>query len=455
MPTRQINVFVNEWNGELLGLFYALASGDLQGPVFANAEVLLVTFLACGWFAHLLGASWTWAFAVAGLVTLSPAMLGIATTVKGDLLAVGGFVIALAWLLVLGRERSAFAMAMLVGALALSVGAKISAAIPAAGVFLLGLAIAPRSLWTRAALLPGVLLSGLFMARYVANAIVYSNPIIRVPGEKPEPGLATLLANLRQIIERGSEFSMHDPGGPQYAYQLAGGLGWTGFALIVALAWLMIMGRRVPRLLIGVLIATLLILAFITPSRPWTFRYFLPVLVAAGTVIFAVAQPRWTRAATLGALVVIGVNGSYLFRPGDLNANGSFARAYRELFGKSPMERAFLADATRRRIVKFDELGLDRVEPLRIIAFHYVNQPLLPFLGSRAQHRIVLVGSEDRILSALKDTLADIVVVTNRGDTPPPQELRDSIRRAGFAWVEQNRWMSIALRADHQNRKHQ
>ena len=456
MPALFTSVFSADWNGELLGLFYGLATGDLQGPIFGNVEVLLVTYLACVWLARLMGASWPWAYAIGGLVALCPACLGIATTVKGDLLAAGAAVLALGWVLVLRGDRSGFAAAMLVACVALAAGAKLASSVVAAALGLLGLVLAgPRPFFARAhatRTLPlGLALAAVFLSRYAINALVYGNPVQRMAGEGAEPGLGTFLYNIELIARRSFEFSVHAPGGTQHAWHLAGGLGVTGFAAVAAMAGLAFARRRRDLPVLGALAAALLISCFAVPPYWWGLRYFLPAILPLCIVVFALAAARPHRLVIAAACVLAAVNVSYLTWPGELNGNKGFVHALREQLGKGPIERTLISDEDRPKNSKFHELRLDRPEPLTFVIFQNDRDPgrdILPFVGSRAQHRLVLVGSQADVAAAARAHGPEFIVVAKPASRDLPAQVHDAVAAAGFIWIDDNTWVAIAARAD-------
>jgi len=454
MPTPLINVFVNEWNGELLGLYYGLATGDLQGPVFANVEVLLITFLACAWVAHSIGAGWKWAFAVAALAALCPAGLGLATTVKGDLLAVGAFVMAVGWALALRARPDWLALALFGASLALAVGAKVTAFPLAAvvGVVVL-ISVSRKALLSAKAACLGGLLASAFLSRFIVNYVVYGDFIHRHPADWVGSKGETLRNNLEMIWSRLFEFSMHEATGSQLGWILAGGLGVTGYAAAFALAGVLAFKRPLPLALLGALVVGLAVSCMIIPDRWWGFRYFLPGVVAAAVIILAAIQLHGPPA-LVAALAGAAMNISYLTWPGDLNGNGSFVRAVREQIGKKPIEKTFLAEPERGTKVGYDFLSLDRDDALTIVLYQSPDRSALPFMGSYAQHRVIMTRTPWQVPVLLNPHKADMAVITRWPNHPNypnkgvPENLREAVSKVGYTWVVENNWVGIAVRSD-------
>lgn len=449
MPTPQINIFANEWNGELLGLFYGLASDDIQGPIFANAEVLLFAYCSCAWLARSVGASQRWAYAIAAPVVLCPVSLGVATTIKGDLLAGCAFVLATGWFLRLRRKPNRFGAIMLAACLALTVGAKILSslfvailAISSVALFGIGMFASLRTI------LPAASISAIFLARYIANAVQYGNPFHRPPGEAPEPGLATLLANLELLWRSLGSFSMHEAGAPQLSWQLSGGFGALTVGIAAALAAIIVRRRKLPWLLLSILSVALAVSCFAIPARIYGLRYFLPVILCCSTILLAI-----TTASNRSSLLVIPLllslgNVTYLLRQGEMNAGREFVAAFRALVGKSSMERTLLIHQSERSNAKFAELRLDRGEPLSFAIYQGLDRAILTFAGSRAQNRLYLAASFDAIPSLLRDRRPDFAVLTKNSDHQLPIELSQQIVGAGYVWLIENEALAIAARAD-------
>ncbi|MCW5772529.1 MAG: hypothetical protein KIT16_12885 [Rhodospirillaceae bacterium] len=452
MPALFTTVFSAGWNGELIGLYYGLATGDLQGPIFGNVEVLLVTFFASVWVSRLCGASLSWAYAVAGLVALCPAVLGVATTVKGDLLAAGAGILALGWVILLRADRSGFTAAALVTCAALSAGAHLTGSIVMVAICLYGVFVAGIQPFLRAnALTACVPLAAVFLSRYVVNMVVYANPIQRIDGEGPEPGLHTFIENAHLILSRSLQFSMPVSDGHQYAWHIAGGLGLTGLAFVTAASAAVWARRRQDIPLLSIVVFALGVSSFAVPHYWWGFRYFLPGVLGILVLVLSRSEvgPRWI--ITGIATVASAFNISYLTWGGELNGNTSFTYALSQQMGMQPVERTFLAWDLRRKYSEYARLRLDRANSLTFVVFQNDREPgrdILPFIGSKAQHRVILVRSQQDVAAAARLHQPDFVAVAKPGGKAVPKSIRDAIVAAGFIWIVDNPWRSIFARAD-------
>lgn len=431
MPTNQINVFCNEWNGELLALVYGLASGSIQGLMFGGVEALLVTCLAAVFLARGLGSSIGWASLVGGVVGSTPVVLGMAGMLKGDLLACGALLLAAGWAVSIARGQwLSFAMMLAAGALA--VGSKVTVAFGMIAICGFGAFMALRVLSARqicAALGTGGALSLIFLSRNAINWIVYGNPLIRVRGEDPVPGLDTLVAGLGYVGPMLTQSSVYRAGEPVYGWLLSAGMGFT-FILAVAVAvsrWLrgdtwhpasfiLILGAA------GAVLAT----AYVLPIHPWSFRYFAPVVLVASVALMAVHQARTSlrRVALVVTTGVIVWQTTYLGWAGEINGNGSLSWAVQLLPTISPRDRTLISNPPLKDAYAVDKYAFDGDTEKTFVVLAEFNRPIAMFLGSRAQNRLILTSTTDELMREVARANPDYAVMTKAsGGVPTRPEL--------------------------------
>ena len=253
MSTVHLNLFVNEWNAELNSLAYALASGAYLGFAFGNLEFLFILFVTIYWLARLLGAPLFWALSLSAALGSAPVMLGLASTVKGDLLACIAFLMVLGWLIKIRQgESPLFAIGMLLLSATLAVGSKISVipAVMALSVF--AVVLIRRSYLREFWLVPALTKLGLFFglmvftSRFWVNWVVYGNPLKRVDGEQARFSFTHIIGNLRITADRlFGVWSESQGEGRMWA--LAGSMGWAGWLIVIValLALVHVIGRLV------------------------------------------------------------------------------------------------------------------------------------------------------------------------------------------------------------------
>ncbi|MEL3888641.1 hypothetical protein V6B08_00110 [Ferrovibrio sp. MS7] len=438
MPTIQLNLFVNEWNGELNALAYGLAAGSYAAFNYANLEVLAGFMAVVFWLTRLLGAPIFTAMCMALLLGSMPAILGLATTLKGDLLGCVGFLFAAGWLLrLLLGDRSGVNLALLLLAASWAFGAKISVLLPLLVlVAVAGLALGrdlsvaaiklPRSvlLWAGAGLL-------IFSSRFWTNWIVYGNPMQRVDVEKVAFQASYVLDNLVLAFARIFPGVIETPS-DHLSWALSNNMGGTAWflcgALLLWAGWrrftigaasvkakpAVASPRLLPFLLAGVA-AAVLVTMFLSPAFNWNFRYFLPGLLllfmAAGARL--VAETRWQFAIlTFCSVIVVAINVALAVRPGEIVPSVVWQQPVsRSAAANTPIKRLLRAYDFIYQTAAVDELRLDTDKALEILIYKEFAPALLPFIGSQAQNRLTLVATINDLLAKADLRRWDIVVV--------------------------------------------
>ncbi|MEJ0063329.1 MAG: hypothetical protein WDO70_09045 [Alphaproteobacteria bacterium] len=467
MPTPQLNLFVNEWNGEFNALAYALASGSYLGFAFGNLEVLLTLFAASAWTAFLLGAPLFWALCLAAILGSTPAMLGLASTVKGDLLACAGFIMACGWLVYIRRNnRSPLAFGMLMLAAALAVGAKVSAALPVVAILILaigsigwigfrGLWRSPR--WNGLGLIAGLLI---FSSRFWTNWVVYGNPLKRVDGEQATFGLGHMLANFKLAGEMSFGVWQELQGKGQM-WALAGSMGATAWLITIAAAWSMAAIIRQCRMSpalryplmtssirpqwlvltgLGILAATAASMT-LSDAYPWAFRYFAPAIMALFLGIGALAIRRETAGVggvfAIAAVLTVIANLAITARPGEVIPTPLPGPMMMEIKqADTPLKRLSLFNKGAYQTSMVDTLGLDAEKPLNALVLNELNTSLVPVLGSRAQNRIQTVANGAALLVTAAQPGWDAVAIIQKKESLD-RNLSVALERQGY-WIAIN-----------------
>ncbi len=495
MPTLQMNVFVNEWNAELNALAYALASGGYLGFGFGNFEVLLVLFLTITWVASLLGAPIFWALCLSAVLGSSPAMLGLASTIKGDLLACTAFMMVFGWLIHINRgESHPLAFGMLVLSATLAVGSKISVVPPVLAILALAITLMGRSgirsLWRlpvspKLGLVVGVLV---FSSRFWTNWVVYGNPLKRIDVEKASFSFQHMFGNLELAGNR--MFGIWEEiQGKGAMWALAGSMGWAAwFIASVALLSLIYVASRFNQVspqyhrpsiemsvnesdnstyriadlsghevsmkwlvLVGIAILVITVaLMTLTEAYPWAFRYFAPeiitLLLAIGaTIIHRNTLSRWGGVLTLSAALVVAMNLAITSRPGEVLPTRHLRALAMEIEqANTPLKRISLFVKGPYQSAAVEALGLDSENQLNILTFQDIDTSLIPFFGSHAQNRIQTVADGTALITtaALRewDVLA-ILQKTERRD----RNFNSALEQLGYWIVIDNAQYVIAL----------
>lgn len=421
MPTPQINIFTNEWNGELNALLYGVSSRSLQGLNFGGVEVLGLTFASSCWLARRLGANQGVAAGAALVITVTPAVLGLSVTVKGDLLACAALIMAASFMtLMRDQDRWPQAGAFAIASLGLAIGSKVSSA-SFAVFFAIAVMIAMVPRWRDWRAIASVALGGLmaavFCARYFINIAMYGDPLNRAGGEAAEPGLRTFLENMQVIGTRVFGFFPDAP--PHGTWALSGGLGATGALAAAWLAvWVIKRGEPAPRvalILLAISVMGMTAAAYVIPARPWSFRYFLPFLCVSIVILFSCARAGWSARASLLLPIAAIVNLASVIPPGEIFPRYPHLRLADHLsgyFNLRPIERALRFHVGTYKLFGVGRLGLDVRDGKKIVVYNTINTFILPFVGSRAQNRLFLTETPDQLREAVTRHAPDIIVMT-------------------------------------------
>ncbi|MGF9693073.1 hypothetical protein AAIH46_09660 [Rhizobium sp. 0TCS1.26] len=420
MNTAQINIFSNEWNGELNGLIYGLSSGNIQGFGFGNVEVMALLFLSAKWFSTLLCKNVLQCSSIALIIFSSPAVLGLASTTKGDLLAVVGIILAAGFTLKAVRAKEPyFFIAMAVSCAGLAVGSKLASApisIFALAALILTLAKPLRLRPTIGALCVGIAFAAVFCSRFFLNLFAYGNALARADGESPEFGIYTFVGNLGLVVRRlwsGAETPPFD------VWALSAGFGTATLfiAVIIGLNWRDIQKRTAPaNLVILVLsLAALTTCAALIPYRPWSFRYLLPAVVIIAIALATLSTKRSARLAASLSILGALINFGSAARPGEIIppvAAIKLERHFTSFANAKSIERAMMFHPGTYLTYHVNELCLDKPQGISIATLNSINTFYFPFLGSHAQNRLLLTADLDELVATAAQAKPDLVSVT-------------------------------------------
>ncbi|WKJ92023.1 hypothetical protein QZJ86_07735 [Methylomonas montana] len=495
MPTLQLNVFVNEWNAELNALAYALASGGYFGFGFGNFEVLLVLFVTITWVASLLGAPIFWALCLSAVLGSSPAMLGLASTIKGDLLACTAFMMVFGWLIHIRRGGShPMAFGMLVLSATLAVGSKVSIVPPVLAILTFAITLMGRSgirgLWRlpvlpKLGLVVGVLV---FSSRFWANWVAYGNPLKRIDVEKASFSLKHMFGNLELVGNR--MFGVWEETlGKGAMWALAGSMGWAAWfiASVALLSLIYIASRFHPAsaqyhmptiemfvdegdnstcriadlsgheasmkwlILVAMVILVITVaLMTLTEAYPWVFRYFAPeiitlLVVIGATIIHRNTLSRWGGVFALSTVLVVTVNLSITLRPGEvLPARHLRALAMEIEQANTPLKRISLFVKGPYQSAAVEALGLDSDNPLNILVFQDIDTSLIPLFGSHAQNKLQTVADVPAFIASAAIPQWDALAIVQKIERRDPN-LNSVLEKQGYWIIVENSQYVIAF----------
>lgn len=126
MRSDAVNIFSNEWNGEINAVFYAIMCGTNQGMFLANAENFVYSFLVAYWFCVKIGIKRKNALLAMIWYCSMPVVIFLAMVVKGDFVVIPFFLTAVIWLKEYIESQDIYSLFFLLMGGALAAGAKIS-----------------------------------------------------------------------------------------------------------------------------------------------------------------------------------------------------------------------------------------------------------------------------------------------------------------------------------------
>ncbi|NSL17175.1 hypothetical protein HRQ65_02100 [Tatlockia micdadei] len=415
-PTQAFNLFSNEWNGELNGLFYQLAVDNDQAVSFGNVEIWLFCILGYSWLSGLFGLPARFRVVAGLLLGSTPVLLGLAMTINGDLLAIMSFAIALGFTLrvltINNKLHNELDLLFAFTALGIASGAKITVLpyVILMAILLLWVGFRGRkdTFW----LFSGCILSlATGNSRYIINLFIYGNPFKHV--ESAVPSVSNVINNLNGIVKTG--LSLPDLSSQETAWILTYGLGFLGIPMLTWFGYglwrknknlLHFLKTRLslPFILTLFFLGLGFSLLLLTlPSSSWSFRYFCPYLMLFATFMLAYPYRHFFlkkyNAYGLAIFSVLIVAANVYFMLSKIGEG--FPVPFKVAMAQSEMERKLAFHPylwTGANGLK--GLGLEKSD--RTLILSKLNFPILPFFGEDHRNRIELVDN----LTSLKERAA-------------------------------------------------
>lgn len=452
MPTEQLNIFTNEWNGELIALVYGLAAHSIQGFMLGNVEILLILFVAAGFLSEQLGATRSWSSLVALLVASTPAVLGITGSMKGDSLAVAATLMAAGWLLSFKSHPNFITLSLICVSAVLASSSKITAG-PVSVLIVLTSILISRKTLTQIELIKGLgialITSMIIASRFTLNWIFYGNPLQRTSNETTNPGWDTLIDGLTYIGEMTFRFSPRLPGLENVSWLLAGGLGVAAFAALA-----LIVHQAVTRppfhsgraLLIFLSAIALIAELWAIPTPPYAFRYFLPMTTLI-LVCLCSFEIRSRRARLWLPIIIIMASITdflYMVRPGEVNANRSFSEFVALSIYSTPLQRSILQYPPLLDQYGINALDIDNKKGRTIAVHALLNRPIASLMGSKAQNKLVYFADENSLLEGLENSCFDLVALSKMTADPLSLHIKNALQAQGFEVVTDGDLIAMA-----------
>ncbi|NLL77155.1 MAG: hypothetical protein GX235_07895 [Clostridiales bacterium] len=312
MKSGALNIFCNEWNGELNGIFYRIMGNENQGIFFSNTENFFYGLFVVWWFAEKIGINRLGRGISLLFYCSFPVIVFMSMSSKGDFLAIVLFLCVTIWLKEFLYSETGYSLLFLAISLGLAAGTKITM-VPFAGLCFISICIyflmkfkvevkryvtLIKKTWKSIVL--GVLLSVVGCFRYVLNYIYFGDFFQRVESVNIsfKNIKSSFLEMLKTILFPDNAFIHAD-----IIESLNQDLGIVGFPFIIMLLpvvilWCMMSILREPKRkmdykILFILFPTVGSCFFLMASTnwySWSFRYYTPWICTLFIVFVLLVQ---------------------------------------------------------------------------------------------------------------------------------------------------------------------
>lgn len=295
-----INIFSNEWNGEINAIFYTIICGTNQGMFLANAENFIYSLLVVYWFCDKIGIKRNNTILAMTWYCSMPIVVFLAMVVKGDFVVIPFFLAAVIWLKDYIETQDKYSLFFLIMGGALSAGSKISM-VPFLGLCFISVSVYLLvekkgkvmnvlryigSIWKM--LLTGIICAFISCARYLLNLLYFGELFKRVESANEKIAISwqylktSTIEMAKTLIDCDNMFT-HE--GNVDALNLDMGMVGVAFLFLIlptVIIWLFMCRKKTGKgnkklFYVWFPIAgSLLFFMSSTMWFPWSFRYYIP-----------------------------------------------------------------------------------------------------------------------------------------------------------------------------------
>ena len=435
--TQTINIFSNEWLGELNALYYLIISNIDQSTSFGNAENWLLVYLIFYWSLDIYGYTANNKSIYAIFLCTFPIVLGLAMTNKTDLIAIGTMVFTTACLYRYYKKNDKYSFLIAIISLGLIAGSKISL-VPTAGLLFICILyneiVIDKKFFTK--LLIGLLTYGISCSRYIINLVQYGNPFQRALSEKLFFSINSLIENAHNLIISPFEIIniIHNIGSPPNIWILNKkfGYGWPIFIFFLLLIVIfgiryqtkyktitnMLHSKQIKYILFPIMLSSII---FMTSTQwyDWSFRYYVPWLLAIFTPILSFMLAFYKKYSLFNNKIPIVIFIS-IFTLITIILNLTFSFRIREAV-PSNITTAINANQLQRKLAfqnyHYDELKkipnlLNILKaPGNILILDTFASPIYQFMGDNHCLKTDLVSSDNELLNIYNKKNYNLIII--------------------------------------------
>lgn len=295
-----INIFSNEWNGELNAIFYTIICRTNQGMFLANAENFIYSLLVVCWFCDKTGIKRENTILAVTWYCSMPIVVFLTMVVKGDFVVIPFFLATVIWLKDYIETQDKYSLFFLIMGGALAAGSKISM-VPFFGLCFISvfvyLVVKEKgkvisvlryigSIWK--VLLVSIICVFISCARYLLNFLYFGEPFKRVESANEKIAISwqylkTSAIEMAKTLVNCDNMFTHE--GNVDALNLDMGMVGTAFVFLIfptVIIWLFMCRKDLAMKIKSSffvwfpIAGSLLFFMSSTMWFPWSFRYYIP-----------------------------------------------------------------------------------------------------------------------------------------------------------------------------------
>ena len=425
-PTQAINIFSNEWNGELNSLYYVVLTGYDQSSSFGNVEIWLFSMLIFTWISNIFNIKSNLSLLIAISIFFLPVSLMLSMTVKGDLLSFSALSLAVVWLIQFYRDRNNLVyLITCAGAIGLLSGSKIPM-LPVSlllfGVYLCIMIFGYVSKYRIRLLCLSMIIFLIGAARYVINMFILSNPVVRVSGEHPNFLMKNVALNFSGLYHSVIDVWYINPFKPytELLWALSANLGYLGIILVImpVLLYIDLFKKQYTPdkwmifIIVCLIFPTFFILSSAIPWMPWSFRYFGPwmILLLLYCLISLGKYSEkfiWLKFIWF-VILVIDVTNIFIYSHKSEVMPTSFAIAVQntEIQRKLAFHPFLLGGGMLRGVPCLKDGGAD------VLIFNGIAAVIYPYFGPNHTNNVSFVDTSELFKEKIRNKSYDIVVIS-------------------------------------------
>ncbi len=448
-PTKVLNIFSNEWNGELNSLYYSLIANNDQATSFGNVEIWLYLVIVFAWLSSLFSVKPKYYLLVGFVMGTLPVSLGLSMTVKGDLLSFVALSLTIGWFIRIHKDGiNKFYLVMVFVSLGILGGSKITV-VPTVGLLYLIIIVyilIQKNLTYKTRL--NLIILGSFgfligVSRFLVNLYFYNDPFKRVAGERAILSVDNIISNLIGLKDSIFGIFYSPIYTKEIVWVLNKSMGYLGVILLISPYFIyhaikLNKTKNIVLALTYVSVFVGFIFVFTTTTwHPWSFRYFAPYLflLFSYLIVMLLKVIPKSRVIVVSFIVISLLHVSIMLQKGETRP-----LTYQNAAGSTQIERKLAL----HQFLFEEKYGIKNNSLFyngggEILIYNDVNTPIYPFFGLNNNNRVELVDSPQLLVDKLLLKKYDAIVITDKSF--PLLFEKDILIHGFIKEVDTDRWI--------------